>query len=63
MESIANSIIDVENGQEEEDLNKVACRIIRRKAVGALANPSVLTMIAVFLLTNSILLLEEKNNK
>ena len=49
MESIANSIIDVENGQEEEDLNKVACRIIRRrKAVGSLATPSVLTMIAVF---------------
>ena len=64
MESIANSIIDVENGQEEEDLNKVAYRIIRRrKAVGSLATPSVLTMIAVFLLTNTILLLEEKNNK
>ena len=61
MESIANSIIDVENGQEEEDLNKVAYRIIRRrKAVGSLATPSVLTMIAVFLLTNTILLLEEK---
>ena len=45
----------------EKVLNKVACRIItRRKAVGALANPSVLTMIAVFLLTNSILLLGKK---
>ena len=56
-----DSMIDVENMVRQEDaLKNSARRMLRKDAIGPLALPSVLTVGMMLILTNTVLLFEEK---
>jgi hypothetical protein len=56
-----NSMINIEDVVRREDaLKNTACRLTRKNSIGPVATPSVLTVVVMLLLTNTILLFDGK---
>jgi hypothetical protein len=56
-------MINVEDLSREDDLLKnSARRMLRKNSIGPIAMPSVLTVVVMLLLTNTVLLFKEKNS-